>query len=393
MGTFSSRVNRGAVALVALCLVLSGCTSGSGTALPDCAIAPASEIVPEAGVLFGVNLDFGAESLSDHATDLGIRPTVAVIFADIPLTQDDRNNVLEATEQVRRNGGTLLLTLEPAAGLAAVTDDVIDDIAGLAASVNATGVPAIVRFAHEMNGTWYAWGQQPTAYVDVFRRVAAAVHRDAPGTSMMWAPNYAGGYPFVGGAYAAVPGSADFALLDTDADGVLSAADDSYAPYYPGDDAVDWAGMSLYHWGAAHPWGENEMPEDGKFAAQLTGTYVGAGGDDSLAPDFYQIYGVDHGKPIAIPESAALVIHRGDDVAERAIKQAWWRQVFASDTLVRFPQVKMINWFEWNKFEPEVGDQVDWTVAADSTTRSLFRADLENVDLARMQASRCQPVP
>ena len=64
-------------------------------------------------------------------------------------------------------------------------------------------------------------------------------------------------------------------------------ADDSYAPYYPGDDAVDWVGMSLYHWGATYPWGENELPEANKFTDQLTGTYVGANGDDSLLPDFY----------------------------------------------------------------------------------------------------------
>ena len=36
--------------------------------------------------------------------------------------------------------------------------------------------------------------------------MAAAVHAGAPGSAMMWAPNYAGGYPFAGGMYEAEPG-------------------------------------------------------------------------------------------------------------------------------------------------------------------------------------------
>ncbi len=66
-----------------------------------------------------------------------------------------------------------------------------------------------------MNGSRFAWGQQPTAYVDAFRRVAAALHARAPGSATMWAPNYGGGYPFAGGRYKQ---PAD-GLLDTDGDG------------------------------------------------------------------------------------------------------------------------------------------------------------------------------
>jgi hypothetical protein len=255
--------------------------------------------------------------------------------------------------------------------------------------VNAGGVPAVIRFAHEMNGSWYAWGQQPAAYIEAFRAVAAAVHEGAPGSAMMWAPNSAEGYPFEGGEFAAHPGTDDFAALDTDGDGTLTLADDPYAPYYPGDDAVDWVGMSLYHWGSAYPWGENEMPEPGKFAAQLTGTYNGAAGDESAAPDFYQSYAVDHGKPLAIPETAALVVPRGDQAAELAIKQAWWQQVFSPETASRFPEMKMINWFEWNKHEPEVDAAVDWTVLSDIDTRQAFLDDLPDRFIFADPAERC----
>ncbi|MFP3802582.1 glycosyl hydrolase, partial [Paraburkholderia sp. SIMBA_027] len=72
---------------------------------------------------------------------------------------------------------------------------------------NDDGVPVIVRFAHEMNGSWYAWSQQPQKYVAAFQTLAKAVHTLAPGSAMMWAPNYGGGYPFAGGKYEAKPGT------------------------------------------------------------------------------------------------------------------------------------------------------------------------------------------
>jgi hypothetical protein len=320
----------------------------------------------------GVNLEWGRETLAEYSEKLGERPAVAVTFADFPFNEEDPGLIASAAEQLKQNGGTLLLTLEPMEGLQAVTGQDADDLAGMLAGFNTNGVPVIVRFAHEMNGSWYPWGQQPEEYIAAFRRVADAVHEQAPGSAMMWAPNYGGGYPFAGGAYESLPGTAGFADLDTEGDGVLTAFDDPYAPYYPGDDVVDWVGMSLYHWGNTYPWAESEMPEDGKFADQLTGTYNGQNGDDSMLPNFYTEYGVDHGKPVAIPETASLV---QDDVGELRslnIKRAWWEQVFDQVTHERFPQLRMVNWFEWNKMEPEVGAPVDWTVLENSSTQNEF---------------------
>jgi hypothetical protein len=88
---------------------------------------------------------------------------------------------------------------------------------------NANGVPVIVHFAHEMNGSWYLWGQQPVQYVETLRQVAGAVHRDAPGSAMMWAPNYGGGYPFAGGEFESLPGSPGFTSLDATGDGALAS--------------------------------------------------------------------------------------------------------------------------------------------------------------------------
>jgi hypothetical protein len=36
----------------------------------------------------------------------------------------------------------------------------------------------------------------------------------------------------------------------------------------------------------------------------------------------------------------------------------------------------MVNWFEWDKQETEIGARVDWTVTADPAVRAAYRADL-----------------
>lgn len=344
--------------------------------LPACQVIPRAGLVPADGALFGVNLDWHNKPLATFATDLGRKPAVSVSFTGFPLTAKDESDLARAVEQIRSDGHMMLLTLEPHDGLSSVTEGTATALAKDLNKFNEDGVPVIVRFAHEMNGSWYAWSQQPQEYIAAYRTIADAVHTHAPGSAMMWAPNYGGGYPFAGGTYEAKPGTADFLALDTNGDGTLTMQDDAYAPYYPGDEAVDWVGMSLYHWGAKYPWGENELPEPGKFTDQLTGTYNGANGDDSLLPDFYTVYGVDHGKPVAIPETAALYAPGVGGDQELAIKQAWWNQLFSPETHARFPQLKMVNWFEWDKTEVEVKGRVDWTITNTPAIREAFTTAL-----------------
>lgn len=367
--------------LAAMTIAVAAVGFGATKALPavtdltTCEVI-ADNMVPADGTLLGVNLDWENQTLEEHRENLGHAPAVVVQFSDIPYDDQTWQHTVDAAEQVRANGGILLLTLEPHGGLGTMSDPVIDRLTADLRELNDMGTPVMVRFAHEMNGSWYAWGQQPERYIEVFRKVSDAIHAQAPGTSMMWAPNYGGGYPFTGGQFAARPGTEDFAALDTDDDGSLTMSDDSYAPYYPGDAYVDWAGISLYHWGNQRPWGNNEIPESDKYADMLTGTYSGTAGDDAAVPDFYQAYGVDHARPIGIPETAAIYTPSRPGVSELEIKQAWWQQVFSEEMHVRFPQVKMINWFEWSKYEVEINDTVDWRASDSPATREAFRADL-----------------
>ena len=341
----------------------------------------AARLAPAKGAYFGVNLDWTNDTPAGYSRRLGHSPAVYVQFLHFPLKPDGRQILMESARLVAGQRALLLITLEPWEGLDSVDSRSIEALAQDVCTVNQLGVGVMVRFAHEMNGSWYPWSQQPEAYIRVFRALANALHQGAPKAAMLWAPNHGSGYPFNGGAFMALPGSPDFQLLDSNRDGRLDMHDDPYAPYYPGDDAVDWAGMSLYHWGASHPWGENTPPDKGKFIGQLTGAYRGPNNEPAL-PDFYRQYAVVRGKPIAIAETAALYNTERPGPDELRIKQDWWEQVFAADLLAAYPELRMINWFEWSKREPEIQNAViDWGVTRNPELRAKFTAHLTRLPL------------
>jgi hypothetical protein len=346
----------------------------SAAAQPRCptGLAP---LDPGSGVYFGASIDWSTDTLARYGRRLGRRPAAAVHFAGLPMSRAEGRYLDQARAQVRADGGMLLLTLQPDRGLERVTAAVARDLAARVARYERSGVPVMVRFAHEMNGSWYPWSQQPGAYVAAFRRVATALHRRTR-AAMLWAPNYGGGYPFTGGPHQAPAGSADARALDTDGDGTVTEADDPYGPYYPGDRHVDWVGMTLYHFGNVHPWGENETPEPGKFQALLTGTYSGLNGDETAVPDFYATWAAGHRKPLAIPETAALYAPGRGGESELAVKGAWWSQALAPELRRRFPLLRMINWFEWDKHEAEIAGRVDWTATTSPSIRGAFRRAL-----------------
>ena len=200
--------------------------------------------------------------------------------------------------------------------------------------------------------------------------------RKAPASQVLWSPNEGGGYPFVGGGpHSAVPGSIDHTVLDTDGDGALTGADDPFAPYFPGAQHVDWVGPTVYHFGSVYPWGENEVPEDGKLVAKLRGSYVGLAGDQTAAPDFVQVYAEATGLPLAVAETSALFSTDQDGVGatDPAIKTAWVEQVLDPDLGVALPGLRLVMWFDQDKLETETGVRTLWSHSRDQTLTALVR--------------------
>ena len=341
---------------------------------------PRNVPVPADGhAYFGVQLDWSTDTPAAYTSRLGRSPAVYGRFADFPISDAQKALITSGVDQIAAEHAMLDLTLKPTGGLATVTPQSALELAATLAEWNRRGVDILLRFAHEMNGSWYPWAQQPVEYVKAFQMVADAVHHVALKTVMVWAPNQGGSYPYLGGQYSAKPGTADFAALDTNHDGKLTGDDDAYTPYYPGDGYVDWVGISLYSWGCHYPWGANVLPQPGMFVSEVTGTALHDGcNDDRDLTNYYKVFAQGHNKPMALSETGALYDEANAATGASAvdIKKAWMAQVLDPNLSVVFPLLKEENWFEFRQFEASVSAQVDWRLTTDAEVLQALKGYL-----------------
>ncbi|WP_025849255.1 stalk domain-containing protein [Paenibacillus ehimensis] len=129
--------------------------------------------------------------------------------------------------RAKQAGAALQIGWEPMNGLDAVTDDVVRQ---WAKEAKAAGIPIFLRYASEMNGDWVVWHGDPQKYIDKFKMVHDIMAEEAPNVAMVWSPG-------------------DVPMYSMDA-------------YYPGDDYVDWVGVSMY----SEPY-ENGDPQQGNMQA------------------------------------------------------------------------------------------------------------------------------
>lgn len=189
-------------------------------------------------------------------------------------------------------------------------DDYIDNWAeGLAD----WGRPVMLRFAHEMNGSWYPWadnrnGNEPGAYAATWRyihdRFTAA---EADNVIWVWSPNvsYARSTPLTG--------------------------------LYPGDDYVDWVGVVGYF---------------GHFAAA-----------PSSQPGFEGIFGPTLEQLAAITDKPVLITETGSG-PYGALKADWITD--AVDAFANDPRVEGFVWFNVDK-------EYDWRINSSPEALAAFR--------------------
>ena len=138
---------------------------------------------------------------------------------------------------VWRRGAVPLVSWEPwtLAGqgfpLKAIADGHYDGYVRRAAkSAAAWGRPILLRFAHEMNGTWYSWGRgsaghTPGIYKAAWRHLVGIFRAaGADNVQWVWTPNVDGGgkYPF--------------------------------RSYFPGNRWVNWVGLDGFNWARRGEW-------------------------------------------------------------------------------------------------------------------------------------------
>ena len=162
-------------------------------------------------------------------------------------------------------GGRLMVTWEPWNGAVRdqnwscrrVAQGAYDPyIRQYARTVRNSGVPVLIRLAHEMNGDWYPWGtayvsnnarfngNSPADYVAMWQRVVRIFRVEgARNASWVWAPNIVYQTPF---------NSYERQRADLE-------------DLYPGDEWVDWIGLSIYNDGARRSWRSFGQLFDGSY--------------------------------------------------------------------------------------------------------------------------------
>ncbi|KAJ3238416.1 hypothetical protein HDU81_007897 [Chytriomyces hyalinus] len=374
-----------------------------GLPLAKCAYNPASGLArlepPLTNqMMLGMSLDWSYETpIKSRTKTRGYAAAVYNAWLDlVPNTFDgvgfDNSSFNWFGSEAGRVGAMLELTLNPpknmkVADLKDLTPKMYDDIGKMCQIVNQQyGVPIFLRWAHEMNGDWYGWGNEPRAFIESWKLMTTAVRKYTNMTAMVWAPNIGITYPFVGAGgtnarESPARGGLDFDVLDSNGDGKINECDNPYMPFWPGDEYVDWVGLSLYYYPRLNCHNNCLTPADA-FVSQLTAVNNPDTPPISVCPtdvwiqahDFYQQFAASKNKPFMLPETGAPWVptfsNRTGGVSEVAIKDAWYKQIFSTETLARFPKLKLAVNFEEIKdlaLDGEAAIQ-DWRVTNNSET-------------------------
>lgn len=217
-------------------------------------------------------------------------------------------------------GAALQIAYEPSNGLAEVADGTY--IREWARQAKAAGIPIFLRYASEMNGAWVNWHGDPAQYIAKFRLIHDIMEQEAPNMAMVWSP---GDVPL-----------------------------NTMAEYYPGDDYVDWVGVSMY----TDPY-ENGDPSK---------PFLGLGPVERL-DELYRLY-ADR-KPVMISETAVSHYTHQDD----RIWTDW--SVMNLDRLYstmtkKYPRLKSITYF--NRDQGEANSYSDYLLRDNETMMATYKS-------------------
>ena len=245
-------------------------------------------------------------TLFDRIADRGMLPMLAWEPWDYRLDETARKQGLDQTQidKIRSN--------QPDYRLSRIAQGDFDSyLLSWAAGIKSLGYPVAIRFAHEMNGDWYPWcegvnGNQPGDYVAAWRHLHD-VFRTAGATNVtwVWSPN----------------------VLWNDSSSKLSSL-------YPGDDYVDWLGLSGYYG---------------------TGYFSGYKSFDEIFNSTIEKLRTFSKRPLVITETGA------SDAKGR--KAEWIKETFK--LLPSHKDIIGLIWFEVDK-------EMDWRVVSSTAVAAAF---------------------
>ncbi|MGR6318319.1 glycosyl hydrolase [Micromonospora soli] len=249
-------------------------------------------------------------TLFDRISSRGMLPMLAWEPWDNKLDEAARKKKLPVREidQIRSN--------QPNYRLSRIAGGDFDPyLRSWAEGIRSLGYPVAIRLAHEMNGDWYPWSEasnanRPGEYVNAWRHVHD-LFRAAGATNVtwVWSPN----------------------VRWDDSTPKLSG-------FYPGDDYVDWVGLSGYY-------GIGANTDYRSFEA-------------IFGPTIAEIRAFSR-KPMVITETGA------SDATGR--KAEWIKEAFRA--LPRYPEIIGLIWFEVDK-------ELDWRIVSSPAVAGTFAQEV-----------------
>lgn len=311
----SARLAHGLIALV---------LAAVGSALPATSSASAQRIA------LGAYVPGSQENparIDSFAAEVGRRPVIVSNYEDWTQPLVDQRGL----EAIWGGGGVPMITWEPWSWTDPSRRFPLRTIAGGAydayirqSAVAAAdwGKPILLRFAHEMNGTWYPWGEghPARAYKMAWRHIVNVFRASgADNVRWVWSPyvNNDGHLPF--------------------------------ERYFPGDRWVDWVGVDGFNWGPPRTW-------------QSFSTIFATS---------YQLLSQMTSRPIMIPETGST---------EEGGSKAEWISMALKRELPRFPRIHALVWFS-DRFHT-VEARIDSSESALAALRSAVSSPLFQVDRA-----------
>jgi hypothetical protein len=247
----------------------------------------------------------------------------AVYFDYVNVGQTMKEGFLGLDSAIQK-GAALHVAYQPMQGLKAVTES---QIRTFAQELKELGVPIFLRYAAEMNGDWVTWNGDPALYIQNWKMVTKIMREVAPNVAMVWSPS-------------------EMPLTNLES-------------YYPGDDYVDWVGLSIYSKKYAN--GDITQPADDRNPLEAI-DYV------------YQLYASK--KPIMVSEYGAStslqaggIVHDSEDFAIQKFVNLY------EGIRVKYPRVKCIQYFNSGINETNSNGRafVNYDMVSSSATKLLAR--------------------
>ena len=225
----------------------------------------------------------------------------------------------EQAKRARALGSTLMVTWEPWNGAPGAANWGCEDIVmgkrdefirSYARQVKAAGTPVLIRFAHEMNGDWYPWAtayrgvakrtgdNSPAMYCAMWKHVVNIFrHEGALNARWVWSPN----------------------ILYTNQFNDERTQERDLCALFPGDEWVDWVGVSVYNDGAHGAW------------RSFT----------NLFESTYNALGRLSNRPLMIAELGVTE----EGAPDGQTKARWLERALLTDIPNRFSRVRLVTYF------------------------------------------------